>query len=245
MAISDHLRGDTSTPIAPSVDKAWSVANAGPFIGIVKGNKDPTFMGRLKVLIPSLAGTFSPSEDQLITCEYLSPFYGAKSSAHSTKNKSEYNGSQHSYGFWAVPPDLDTSVLVIFAEGKINKGFWIGCIQEPYTNHMVPGIASAENTIGDSPPQLAPTPKKVLYGTDNVPSGELNREAPGALSSSYDSIPRPIHPFANTLRKQGLIQDDVRGNTSSSARRESPSQVFGISTPGRLNNSSSKKCRSI
>ena len=26
--------------------------------------------------------------------------------------------------------------------------------------------------------------------------------------------------------------DNIRGNTSSSARRESPSQVFGISTPG-------------
>ena len=34
--------------------------------------------------------------------------------------------------------------------------------------------------------------------------------------------------------KQGLVQDNVRGTTSSSARRESPSAVFGISTPGRV-----------
>ena len=32
--------------------------------------------------------------------------------------------------------------------------------------------------------------------------------------------------------KQGLIKDDTRGITTSSARREVPSAVFGISTPG-------------
>jgi hypothetical protein len=34
-----------------------------------------------------------------------------------------------------------------------------------------------------------------------------------------------------------LSADDIRGNTSSSARRETPSQVFGISTPGRKDTS--------
>ena len=52
-------------------------------------------------------------------------------------------------------------------------------------------------------------------------------------NNNYDATPKPIHPFAETLLKQGLSADDMRGNTSSSARRESPSQVFGISTPGR------------
>ena len=35
-------------------------------------------------------------------------------------------------------------------------------------------------------------------------------------------------------KKQGLIKDPIRGTTSSSATRESPSAVFGMSTPGRV-----------
>jgi hypothetical protein len=43
---------------------------------------------------------------------------------------------------------------------------------------------------------------------------------------------KPVHPFAERLRTQGLLADATRGVTSSSARREVPSSVFGISTPG-------------
>ena len=83
---------------------------------------------------------------------------------------------------------------------------------------------------------------KSTYGTDNVPSGELNRNTQGALQNgNYESIPKPIHPFAETLLKQGLSADDIRGNTSSSARRETPSQVFGISTPGRKDTTMTKE----
>ena len=38
---------------------------------------------------------------------------------------------------------------------------------------------------------------------------------------------RPTHvPATETLIAQGLIRDEIRGTTSSSARRETPSQVF-------------------
>ena len=60
-------------------------------------------------------------------------------------------------------------------------------------------------------------------------------------NGNYESIPKPIHPFAETLLKQGLSADDIRGNTSSSARRETPSQVFGISTPGRKDTTTTKE----
>ena len=249
MARQVHLKGDASTPIAAGKDQAWANLSPGPYIGIVKGNKDPAYMGRLSVLIPSLAKTLTPDQDQLITCEYLSPFYGAKSLAHNDPNSTAYEGSQHSYGLWAVPPDLDTKVLVIFAEGKLNEAFWIGCVQDPYTNHMVPGIASSTSTV-DKNTTIAGTPlangtgvdKVETYGTINVPAGELNRAQTLAdPSKKYNATPKPIHPFAEVLLNQGLSTDDVRGNTSSSARRETPSQVFGISTPGRKNQVTTKK----
>ena len=46
--------------------------------------------------------------------------------------------------------------------------------------------------------------------------------------------------LAEQLKSQGLIQDTVRGTTTSSARRESPSAVFGINTPGRIKKNSKK-----
>ena len=249
MSLNNYLKGGASNPKAPGKDQSWAGANAGPYLGIVKGNKDPTRMGRLSVMIPSLAQTNpnAGTESQLITCEYLSPFYGAKGVKHNIPGSTEYEHSQHSYGFWAVPPDLETTVLVIFAEGKMNQAFWIGCVQDPYTNHMTPGIASSEKTWdktdGGPAGQLkSDVDKQQTYGSTNVPAGELNRAATGALpKNDYEAYPKPIHPLADILLKQGLGADDVRGNTSSSARRESPSQVFGISTPGRKDTGTTKQ----
>jgi len=248
MSLHNYLKGDASTSKAPGSDKSWTGTNAGPFLAIVKNNVDPTRMGRLKVHIPSLAKTSDPGDSQLITCEYLAPFYGAKGSRYAKGAGNQYEDSQHSYGMWMVPPDIETKVLVIFAEGKMEQAYWIGCIQEPFTNHMTPGIASSTNTNDalDGTFEGADAgfqeDKQTKYGTKNVPSGELNRNRQGALQNgNYDSIPRPIHPFAETLLKQGLSADDIRGNTSSSARRETPSQVFGISTPGRKDTQSQKE----
>ena len=247
MSLHNYLKGDASTSKAPGGDKSWTGQNPGPYVGIVKGNLDPARMGRLKVHIPSLAKTSDPSEDQLITCEYLAPFYGAKGGKYARGAGTSFEDSQHSYGMGMVPPDLETKVMVIFAEGKMEQAYWIGCVQEPYTNHMTPGIASSTNTNDalDETFEGAEAgfqqDKKSKYGSENVPSGELNRNRQGALQNgNYESIPKPIHPFAETLLKQGLSADDIRGNTSSSARRETPSQVFGISTPGRKDTSTTK-----
>ena len=247
MSLHNYLKGDASTPKAPGSDKSWAGTNAGPYLGIVKGNMDPTRMGRLKVHIPSLAKTSDPSEGQLVTCEYLAPFYGAKGGKYAKGAGTGFEDSQHSYGMWMVPPDLETKVLVIFAEGKMEQAYWIGCVQEPYTNHMTPGIASSTNTNDaldgtfEGPDAGFQEDKQSKYGSKNVPSGELNRNRQGALQNgNYESLPKPIHPFAETLLQQGLSADDIRGNTSSSARRETPSQVFGISTPGRKDETTTK-----
>jgi hypothetical protein len=247
MAGRDYLKGHASTSKAPGNDTAWSGESAGPYIGVVKNNVDPLRMGRLQVNIPSLSKTNDPISGNLVTCEYLSPFYGAKDARHSIPGSTAYNDSQHSYGFWAVPPDIGTRVLVIFAEGKMDQAFWIGCVPEPMTNQMTPGIASSTLTHDalDGTFEGADAgfqqDKKSRYGTTNVPAGEVNRTNTGATPQQIANAKRPIHPFAETLLEQGLSADDIRGNTSSSARRETPSQVFGISTPGPKNTSSKKQ----
>ena len=232
--------GDTSTPNRKNRETSYTEINPGPYIGIVKDNVDPSRMGGLRVLIPSLSGTDEGPAGSLYEVKYLTPFYGAKSTnAMSGTNNADigdYTASQHSYGMWMVPPDIDTRVLVIFVEGKVSQGFWFGCVQEPYINHMIPGLAASKDTVGEtSSEDTTADLKKDIYGTDVVPAGEVNRKIFSYANSlgGTDRLRKPIHPFAETLRKQGLSQDTVRGTTTSSARRESPSAVFGISTPGR------------
>jgi hypothetical protein len=165
--------------------------------------------------------------------------------ATSKSDANDYKSTQHSYGFWAVPPDIDTEVMVIFAKGEANRrnAFWIGCIQQPLTNHQVPGYAASSNNIDDQSSgrekgaQSAATGKRTNYDTNFLPVGEKNRAMiENAQTASFaNSIRYPINDIlAEQLVEQGLIKDDIRGTTSSSARRESPSQVFGISTPGRI-----------
>jgi len=233
-------------------DKSYTVVDPGPYVAIVKENRDVTRMGRIGVVIPAIHNAQNVNSDQLITCDYLAPFYGAKSpNAVNTTDITSYEQSQHSYGMWMVPPDIDTKVLVTFAEGKINQAYWMGCIQEPFVNHMTPGIASSTNTYnplgvggGENDPTNKVSEKIKSFGTEDLPAGEVNRGIwDSASAAGFDKLKKPIHPFANTLKKQGLVKDNVRGTTSSSARRETPSNVFGISTPGRIDTRSSKKAR--
>ena len=243
MSLKTHLGGDAATPALPKVDTGLGSVDSGPYIGIVKSNQDPLRMGRLGVYIPSLAGYGESSTGKLVTCEYLAPFYGAKTTRYlGESDPYNYKASQHSYGMWMVPPDIDTKVLVIFVEGKSDQAFWIGCIQEPLTNQMVPGIGATEKTgLADTGSET--DSKQTMYGTEILPAGEINRATLDVIGgNAVDPIlKKPIHPFAETLRQQGLVQDTVRGTTTSSARRESPSNVFGISTPGRRDTSSSPK----
>ena len=213
----------------------------GPYIATVKVVNDPLKMGRLGVNIPALTGTTKPGATQIIWCQYLSPFYGAKSiNAVSKSDPYSYQTTQHSYGMWAVPPDIDTEVLVIFAEGDKNEStaFWIGCVQQPLTNQQVPGYGSSSNTeYSGSTNRERGITGQTQYGTDFLPAGEKNqrRYEDAETLSNVSQWKYPVNDItADQLLAEGLIQDDVRGTTSSSARRESPSGVFGINTPGRI-----------
>ena len=232
-------------------DKYTNV-DTGPYVGIVKNTVDPLRMGRLGVLIPEIAHVPETSKDarNVIWCQYLSPFYGVKplEAVHKT-DPFRHKTSQSSYGMWAVPPDIGTNVLVIFAKGEKNQSaaFWIGCVQEPLTNQMVPGNASSERsalgveTVGDmGNAGMTESAKETHFGTNVLPVGEKNKH----IADGIETLKKWKYPvnveLAEQLKIQGLIKDSVRGTTSSSARRESPSRVFGINTPGRIRKDSRK-----
>ena len=213
--------------------------DTGPYVATVKTVTDPLRMGRLGVNIPALTRTTSPSSSQIIWCQYLSPFYGAKSIAAVSKtNPYDYKETQHSYGFWAVPPDIDTEVLVIFAKGDrtANTAFWIGCVQKPLVNQQIPAHGATTNTsLPAEASELGGTTKSNLYGTESLPAGEKNQldYSSAEILATADKWKLPVNDIlSDQMKAQGLVQDPVRGTITSSARRESPSKVFGISTPG-------------
>jgi hypothetical protein len=199
----------------------------GPFLATVVSNIDPTYMGTLEVELLRPVGA-SGGEGQLHQVAYMSPFYGSTSNEYLGSDPDDYNNTQKSYGMWMMPPDVGVTVVVIFIDGDPKRGFWMGCIPDENMNFMVPGIAATQRVVED-----VDADKQDRYG--RVPVAEYNKITP---SNNHPEDPtqnlKPLHPLAQVLKDQGLIFDDARGITTSSARREAPSMVFGISTPGPL-----------
>lgn len=196
-------------------------SSSGPFEAIVVNHLDPHYMGTLQVELLKQTGAGNQPErtGQMVEAKYLSPFYGVTPVTSNSKNEG-YKNSQKSYGFWGVPPDIGTTVLVILVEQSLAKAFWIGCVQEENMNFMVPGYAGTDN-LSD-------------YGS-RAPSTEYNKFLHSVLLKDPTKYRKPVHAdLARSLIQQGLLKDDVRGITTSSARREVPSAVFGISTGGPL-----------
>jgi len=206
----------------------------GPYIGIVTNHLDTTYMGMLEVtLLKGTTGSMEKIGTQ-IPVRYLSPFAGTTNVDYEGNNSASFNDVQKSYGMWMIPPDIGATVLCIFIDGDTNAGYWMGCIQDSYQNHMMPGIAASKYT------EMTPAQQQ-KYGTNYLPVAEFHKKSRTLEIPKPNTFGKPIHPFADRLLTQGLLLDTIRGVTSSSARREVPSQVYGISTPGPIDTSSNAK----
>ena len=190
-------------------------SNAGPFLARVVSNIDPTYMGILEVEILRPAGS-DGSATMLQQVKYLNPFYGVTALSNNGKDPNDYGNTQKSYGMWFVPPDVGQTVVVIFINGNPKYGYWIGCVMDDEMNFMVPGIAATQ---------------QIVEGEGRQPVAEYNKLLNDRVGDP-EQVKKPVHPLAEYLTAQGLLKDDIRGLTTSSARRESPSNVYGISTPG-------------
>jgi hypothetical protein len=226
--MAENTRRNNSQSSNYKLSRGGTPAESGPFIGIVKHNIDPTRSGRLGVYLPNFGGDENAPENWR-TVSYASPFFGVTPHSGTDKGTGENVGNRHSYGFWATPPDVGVKVLCIFANGDPNFGYYIACIPEPGLTHMVPGIAASKHFKANAE-------EESIYGTaTQLPVTEIN-EKDSAIAEKprfYDEN-KPVHSMhATTMLQQGLIKDNIRGPINSSSQRESPSTVFGISTPGR------------
>lgn len=226
--------------------------NTGPYIGVVKNNFDILRSGRLQVYIPFMGGPDPNDKKYWTTCCYASPFFG-HANLESTKTTEGYDQVKQSYGFWMVPPDIGVRVLVIFANGDPDLAYWFACIPEPYVHHMVPGIGSRDSSkinLDNTSPAVktiinARGSTSVKYPTSEIDARKIavtGGLGPGQnavdLARFYsDPTKRLVHEDVyKQLLTQGLDIDPIRGAISTSSQRETPSNVFGFSSPGRPNN---------
>ena len=199
--------------------------NPGPYEAVVRAVMDPKFQGSLKVeLLKTTESGQTQITGQIIRAKYLNPFYGT-TPVFDTKDDKDYRYSQNSYGMWFVPPDIGNRVMVIFVEGNIEKAYWFGCIQQEGMNIQLPEGNPATNLHNST--EVDEIDKKMPVVEYNK---KYNKNNPKKDANNYL---KPVHnAFKNILNNQGLLSDETRGISSSSARREVPSSVFGILTPG-------------
>ena len=211
-----------------------NLGRAGPFLAEVTNLLDPTYMGRMEVALLKGIPNSVENQGETYIINYMSPFFGNTSHRYEGNNSSDFNDVKKTYGFWMVPPDVGTRVLVIFVDGDPNQGYLLGCVPHDFMNHMVPGIPATKQT------NLTPEQRQ-KYQTDLLPTGEFLTKTQKLNDPNVNKIGKPVHPFADRLLAQGLLLDTVRGVTSSGARREVPGSVYGISTPGPLDKSPGAK----
>ena len=216
-----HIDTTTRTSKPTSQDKRHPLGRTallnGLYRGFIKDTADVQRNGRLHVWIPEL-GAAPDNKAGWVIVNYCSPYAGATNvDSISRTDTHSFESTQTSYGFWMIPPDINNEVLVAFVNGDPAQGYWIGCAYNQYMNNMVPTPPSTTNNWE--------------YPGKNVPVAEYNKWDPSVHQPNNATKPFSKTKFEG-ISNQGLIKDPYRGTTTTSARRESPSNVFGFSTPG-------------
>jgi hypothetical protein len=234
--MTENVQRSRGRPKNYKQDRGGVPAEFGPFTGVVMSSVDPTRAGRLRVFIEAFADGGPDAmndESKWTTVSYMPAFFGSTPVSTTTGVNSEigkYPGNANSYGMWFTPPDIGVTVVCIFVNGDRSQGYYIGVIPEDGLGNQVPaGAASSANFEFDNKNQ-----ETYFDGASRLPVTEINinNEAVYNDPRFYDST-KPVHSYvAQALFQQGLIKDIERGTITSSSQRETPSSVFGISTPG-------------
>ena len=233
MATSRREGGNQTPQWASNTKTGGQILDGGPYVGVIKNNLDPTRSGRLQVYIPDLGGDENDVRTWR-TVSYASPFFGSTFQPEATQITS-HTKVHHTYGMWMVTPDIGNEVLVVFAGGgDPSKGYWIACINKHLSHNQYPAISNPSFPADRDHINSSLVKNSIARG-GKLPLGEFNENKPSNITEGFLKIGRSIHETqAELIIHQGLdIDTKCRGTISSSSQREVPSNVFGISTPGR------------
>jgi hypothetical protein len=217
-------------PVNYKLDRGGVPAEFGPFYGLVKNTTDSIRSGRIQVYIEAFGNGDENDPQKWTTVSYMPQFFGSTPYNPAKEGFGTYiDGNSNSYGMWFTPPDVGITVLCVFVNGDRSQGFYIGTAPDQAIGHMVPAIGASTKFVPENENQ-----KAYLQGASQVPVVEINTNNLALEESSrFFDMPKPVQSVVTaTMFNQGLIKDPERGPISSSSQRESPSAVFGISTPG-------------
>ena len=228
--MSEEIQRSRGRPQNYKLDRGGVPSEFGPFIGIVMNNVDPTRAGRLQVYIETFSGGDMNDSTKWTTVRYLPGFYGYTPAGNNADNNDgDFTQNQNAYGMWFTPPDIGITVLCVFANGDRQLGYYIGVVPEDGLGHMVPAIGGSTEKV------IANKNQETYFADDPLlPVIEINTQnAAIANNGRFFDQKKPVHNVvAGVLFQQGLNNDRERGPIRSTSQRETPSAVFGISTPG-------------
>jgi len=234
MGDSNQIRKTGADPKAKADGDSGLTIDPGPYEAVVMSHVRGNRMGQLEVYIPDWGGSYDPDNPTIVS--YASPFYGTTYGTNEQSLPDSAFTTGQSYGMWMVPPDIGSTVLVTFAAGDKSRGYWFACVYNSPSHHMVPGLArnigGEKNSYAD---KNYPNITDAIGTNSSMPVVEYDTSASTAFTpDGLINTPRFIHPYqASVLINQGLDRDPIRGAITSSSMREVPSNVYGISTPGR------------
>jgi hypothetical protein len=228
--MADEIQRSQGRPQSYKQDRGGVPAEFGPFAGIVKSNVDPTRSGRLQVYVEAFSAGDPDDDTKWTTVSYLPNFYGYTPVGRvPDTGAGEFAKNQNAYGMWFTPPDIGITVLCVFVNGDRQLGYYIGIVPEGGLGHMVPAIGGSANYVTGNKNQ------ETYFADDELlPVTEINTNNLAIVNSGrFFDQPKPVHSVvAGAMFQQGLNNDIERGPIRSSSQRETPSSVFGISTPG-------------
>ena len=186
----------------------------GIYLAEIVSTKDISRTGRVRVFIPAISKDKN-SPAGYFDAVWTSPFAGGTDPRTVGQDVEKPQETMSSYGLWTTVPDNGNLVLIAFGDGNTKYPMVMSCLFPDRLNYMLPGNAGG---------------KTYQAAALNVPTLEKNKRT---ADINHNDTFRPIqHTLASAIVKQGLAHDPIRGAGSSSARRESPSEVFGLLTPG-------------
>ena len=200
----------TSGGVPNMYDKTKNIGGiktrTGLFLGKVVDIVDDRYEGYMYVQIfgdEYLGSKDSPEEKHKYTrVRRSSPYGGIYQDDKLTHTRS--------YGMSSHPPAPGTEVLVAFVQNS-DVGICLGALPQTGMNGAIPTapasfVEGEKDTIG---PTFDPPPTK-----------------------DAGKNTRPRNQELEYVTEQGIGFDSIRGLSSSSQRRESPTNVFGFNTPG-------------
>ena len=228
--MSEEIQRTRGVPTNYKQDRGGVPAQFGPFTGVVKNNVDPTRSGRLQVYIDVFSGGDPDDSTKWTTVSYLPSFYGSTApNLAPDAGVGTYPGNQTSYGMWFTPPDIGITVVCIFVNGDRQLGYYIGVVPDNGVGAMVPAIGGSSKYVTGNKNQ-----ETYFADAPLLPVTEINTSNQAIVNSGrYFDQPKPVQAVvAGAMFQQGLANDPERGPIKSSSQRETPSAVFGVSTPG-------------